>query len=237
MFSFFLPSFSIANEIETTSRTYGVFLGASRVVFDKNTKTYALNVENRQEYPILIQTTIMDENLEKKLSDYIVTPPLFRLDAGQKNTISIIKVSKPISGKTESMGWVCVKSVPPTEGSAWVSESETKSTSSLNVNILINSCVKLISRPKEIESIKNASYASKLKWSFSGGRLSVHNPTPYFINFKEIIVGGKAVTPPVYIKPKSTHYFDGVNTQKKEKVSWTLIDDYGASTKEYHVFL
>ncbi|WCF13799.1 molecular chaperone [Edwardsiella piscicida] len=137
-------------------------------------------MENQQSYPILVESRVMDEKSEKKSPDYIVTPPLFRLDSGQKNTISIIKVSPHFPHDIESMHWICVKSIPPTEGSAWSDNDKNSGKGTLNVNVMVNSCIKLITRPSSL-NIKDASYASALTWQQNQGALTVTNPTPILL--------------------------------------------------------
>ncbi len=225
-----------AADFITTTRNYSIVLGASRVVMESGDEAYNLPVENRQDYPVLIETTILDENSEAKSDKYIVTPPLFRLDGGQKNSISIIKSNDKFPEEIESMNWLCVKSIPPSEGSAWIKNDELKKNSSLNVNVLIKNCIKLINRPGGVDNIKNASYGSELKWNIKNGNLVVENPTPYYINFGLLTFNGKKLTPPVFVKPKSTFVFKDNNIKpKKGKVAWQLIDDYGALTDKYEL--
>ncbi|HGX3883542.1 TPA: molecular chaperone [Escherichia coli] len=227
-----------ATELNTTTRSYSIVLGASRVVMKSGSEAYNLPVENKQDYPVLIETTILNEDSETKSDRYIVTPPLFRLDSGQKNSISIIKANNDFPGKVESMNWICVKSIPPSEGSAWVKRDELKKSGSLSVNILVKNCIKLINRPESLEDTKNASYGAELKWRIGNGRLIVENPTPYYINFGALSVNGEKVTPPVFVKPKSSFIFEKTDVKhNKGKIVWRLIDDYGALTNEYETLI
>ncbi|EEW1584970.1 fimbria/pilus periplasmic chaperone [Escherichia coli] len=232
------PIVVYATELNTTTRSYSIVLGASRVVMKPGNEAYNLPVENKQDYPVLIETTILNEDSETKSNRYVVTPPLFRLDGGQKNSISIIKENNDFPEQVESMNWVCVKSIPPSEGSAWIKNDDLKNSGSLNVTILVKNCIKLINRPKSLEDIKNASYGSELKWSIDNGRLIVENPTPYYINFGALSVNGQKITPPVFVNPKSFFTFEEGNIKSnKGKVVWQLIDDYGALTNEYETLI
>ncbi len=227
-----------ATELNTTTRSYSIVLGASRVVMASGKEVHNLPVENKQNYPVLIETTIFDEDSETKSDKYIVTPPLFRLDGEQKNSVSIIKVSDSFPEQMESMNWICVKSIPPSKGSAWIKDDERKENGSININILVKNCIKLINRPESLENIKNASYGSELKWSMKNGSLVVENPTPYYINFGSLTFNGKKITPPVFVKPKSSFLFDEKSIKSnKGKIVWRLIDDYGALTKEYETLI
>lgn len=225
---------SHATQIETTTRSFSSFLGTTRIVFDSDTDSYNLPVDNRLDYPVLVETKIMDESSEKTSSKYIATPPLFRLDGGQKNTVSIIKVSDDFAKDVESMNWVCVKNIPPSDGSAWASNDINHEKGVLNINIMVNNCIKLIMRPASLENIKDASYGDKLKWSIDSGKLTVENPTPYYINFSEIKLNGKNITPPVFVKPKSSYAFEDLKQAKQTgNITWQLLNDFGAKTHEF----
>ena len=91
------PIVVYATELNTTTRSYSIVLGASRVVMKPGNEAYNLPVENKQDYPVLIETTILNEDSDTKSNMYVVTPPLFRLDGGQKNSISIIKENNDLS--------------------------------------------------------------------------------------------------------------------------------------------
>lgn len=225
---------SHATQIETNTKSFSSFLGTTRIIFDSDADSYNLPVDNRLDYPVLVETKIMDESSEKATSKYIATPPLFRLDGGQKNTVSIIKVSDDFAKDVESMNWVCVKNIPPSDGSAWTDNELNHQKSVLNINIMVNNCIKLIMRPASLENIKDASYGDKLRWSINNGKLTVENPTPYYINFSEIKLNGKNITPPVFVKPKSSYVFEDLKQAKQTgNITWQLLNDFGAKTREF----
>lgn len=225
---------SHATQIETTTRSFSSFIGATRIVFDAKSDSYNLPIDNRLDYPVLVETKIMDESSEKTSSKYIATPPLFRLDGGQKNTISIIRVSDDFAKNVESMNWVCVKNIPPSDGSAWTRNNSNNKKSVLDINIMVNNCIKLIMRPSSLENLKDASYGDKLKWSIDNGKLTIENPTPYYINFSEIKLNGKNITPPVFVKPKSFYVFENLKQAKQTgNITWQVLNDYGAKTREF----
>ena len=149
--SMLFPFVVNAAGLSTTTRSYSIVLGASRVVMTSGKEIYNLHVENKQSYPVLIESAVFDENSDTKSDMYIITPPLFRLDGGQKNSISIIKADDSFPEQVESMNWICVKSIPPSEGSAWIKDDELKKNGSINVNVLVKNCIKLINRPESLD--------------------------------------------------------------------------------------
>ncbi|EFH8216090.1 TPA: molecular chaperone [Escherichia coli] len=232
------PMLAISADFKTQSRNYSIVLGATRIVFSSGKSSYDLPVENQQDYPVLVETKIMDENSEARSSSYLATPPLFRLDGGEKNTVSIIKMREPLAKNIETLNWVCVKSIPPTKGSAWIGKNDNKNNvGSINVDVMVKNCIKIISRPAELDDLKDGSYGSKLKWNIKNGKLIVDNPTPYYINFGEIVINGNSVTPPIFIKPQGYYSFDDKSLSKTGSIKWRLIDDYGALTKEFSTMI
>ncbi|EEC7775281.1 fimbrial biogenesis chaperone [Escherichia coli] len=235
MFSRFFLSFLFFtipvahSEVVTTSRTYSLVLGVSRVVFHEDMDSYEVTVSNKQDYPILVSSKINNSENNRIDSSYVVSPALFRLEANQKNTITIVKSSDVFPKDVESLNWLCVKSIPPTEGSAWVGNSTVRNRTSLNVNVLIDSCIKIFSRPASIKNISDASYGSQLIWSRKDGRLTGYNPTPYIMNFNSIKISGKSLVPPVSLNPYSSFNVD-VPIKKGSHVKWSLINDYGGES-------
>ena len=73
-----------ANNI--TTQKFEAILGATRVIYHLDGNGESLRVKNPQDYPILIQSKVMDEG-SKDNADFIVTPPLFRLDAKRETDI------------------------------------------------------------------------------------------------------------------------------------------------------
>ncbi|ENP3038028.1 molecular chaperone [Salmonella enterica] len=232
-----LPSLTRAEStklmnLDDNSKTYSIDLGASRIIFNSESDSYNLPVENKQSYPVLVQSKIMNETSDEKSTRFIVTPPLFRLDAGQKNTVSVIKTGNIPAGNKESLNWLCVKSIPPTDGSAWV-DKNSNSKNSVTVNVMVNSCIKLILRPSSLDNASTESYGTQLKWEYIKGYLSVRNPTPYVISFNMIKVNERKLTPPTYLMPGDVHTFSNIEIRGGETIRWTLINDYGAPTNEF----
>ncbi|MEI6934404.1 fimbria/pilus periplasmic chaperone, partial [Klebsiella pneumoniae] len=57
---------------------------------------------------------IVDETSPAKDS-FITTPPLFRLKAGEKGFVRILRTGKPMPEDRESMLWLNIKGIPATD--------------------------------------------------------------------------------------------------------------------------
>ncbi len=51
---------SYATQLETNTKSFGSFLGTTRIILDSDTDSYNLPVDNRLDYPVLVETKIMD---------------------------------------------------------------------------------------------------------------------------------------------------------------------------------
>lgn len=68
----------------------GVIIGGTRVIYDGAKRETSLNISNPDSSPYLIQTWIEGNGANK--APFVMTPPLYRLDAGQKNALRIMRV-------------------------------------------------------------------------------------------------------------------------------------------------
>jgi P pilus assembly chaperone PapD len=101
----------------------------------------------------------------------------------------------------------------------------------IDVNMLVNTCQKLIYRPNSIAK-KSREVGSDLKWSLSNNKLKSENPSPYYITFYNFNIDGVEIDTQDYIKPHSYVVFDKVKF-KKGKISWSVIEDYGGTSPKY----
>lgn len=74
----------------TDTNTFRVTLGATRVICPEGAAGAQLSVSNPQSRPMLVQSKVTDED-HKTPSPFLVTPPLFRLEANQQSRLRIIR--------------------------------------------------------------------------------------------------------------------------------------------------
>ena len=87
-----------------------VVVGGTRVIFDGTKKTTTVSVQNKDNVTNIVQSwlAIVDETSPAKDS-FITTPPLFRLKAGEKGFVRILRTGKPMPEDRESMLWLNIK--------------------------------------------------------------------------------------------------------------------------------
>ncbi|WP_265511446.1 fimbrial biogenesis chaperone, partial [Providencia rustigianii] len=194
----------------------GVIIGGTRVIYPEGSKDVSISVENPDKIPYLIQSWI-DGIDEKKQSDFTITPPLFRLNPEKTNALRIFLTENKLPTDKESLFWLNIKTIPATE----------RTENSLQ--IAFKTQMKLIYRPKSLKNVDFVEEQKQLIWSKSGNKITVKNPTPYFMNFQSITFNGKKANDVSYAAPFSSTSFEINDSTNNGTVTWEVINDYGAA--------
>ena len=219
----------IASSIEhenVNKKTFTVTLGSSRVIYKEGTQGGSLSINNPQDYPILVQSMVFSED-KKGRAPFIVTPPLFRLDAKQQSRLRIVKSGNIPATDRETLYWLCVKGVPPDDDKQ---NSVSKGRSEINIDVMVSICSKMIYRPAQVNG-NLISAAQKLRWEINGNKLNVENPTPFYMNINSVSVGGKPVTIADYIAPFGHKQYVSPG---KGAVEWDILTDLGGVSKKFY---
>lgn len=192
----------------------GVVIGGTRVIFDGNKKEASINVNNPDPTPYLIQSWIETQNGGAEKAPFIITPPLYRLDKGQKNVERVIMAGSLPQDK-ESLYWLNIKAIPA------ASRAEN------SLQIAIKTKIKLIYRPASLKGAAPEELADKLTWAREGNQLRVTNPTNYVMNFNEITVAGRKLEDVSYVLPGSVARFNLPAGVSSGALIFTVINDYG----------
>lgn len=200
-----------------TSSFAGFGLETTRVVYSETSKNegfVAFNSDKNTNY--LLQSWVEDLN-GKLTQDFVITPPLIKLMAQQKNTLQVTK-NTTLPNDIESMYWINVKFVAPSNENL--------------ENVLrysMTNRIKLIYRPQSLKNDNIEKEIKELKWSSKNNNLVVSNNSPYFINISKLFIDGKEIEQlPGFLSPKSETIIS-VNKalSGKEKIKLFYIDDFG----------
>ncbi len=217
-------------QMETFARVFSLHLGETRVIYNPDSAGSSMSVINDQDYPILVQSEVLTESRKAK-APFVVTPPLFRLDALQSSRLRIVRTGGGFPTDRESLQWLCVKGIPPKDGDKWGDgKSEKAGKVSLQMQFSINSCIKLFVRPSTVKG-HSEDVAEKIEWQKVGNKLKGINPTSFYINLSKLKIGGKALEQH-YIAPFSFYEFD-LPAGAAGKVQWAVITDYGGVSRQF----
>ncbi|PHM26110.1 fimbrial biogenesis chaperone [Xenorhabdus budapestensis] len=197
----------------------GVTVGGTRVIYKGNKKETSISVKNSDESrPYLIQSFISTDSKGEK-APFIVTPPLFRLDAGKESILRIVRTGGNLPEDRESVFYLNVKSIPS------VQENEQNT-----LLITVKTRIKLFYRPEGIEGDSEEAY-KMLKFRRIGHQLEVRNPSNYYVTIGQLEVAGKPLTGTDMIAPQGVAHFV-LPSESPGLVSWNSINSYGGVSKE-----
>lgn len=214
-------AFLMAGLLLSSSPSFaGVIVGATRIIFNADRREAELSVENpTQSVPYLIQSWIDNyDEAETQKVPFTMTPPLFRLDAGQENILRIIPVSAALPQDRESVFMVNVKSIPSSEKSA-----------QNQLQITVRTRIKLFWRPSALNNEDAAKAYEALTFSHQGSNVVVTNPTAYYVSFYNVSIGGKTIKDAGMVAPHGTLT---LKTSAGGEVRWQAIDDFGGISRE-----
>ncbi len=198
----------------------GIIVGGTRIIYDADKKETSIPVKNPEKTaPFLIQSWIEGySEASSEKAPFIITPPLFRLDAGKENIVRIVRVGGNLPEDRESVFLTNIKSIP------------TSAASDQNrLLISVKTQIKLFYRPSSLKDGATDAY-KQLVFNVRGNQLAVNNMTPYYLSFDSITIGGTALKDPGMVAPKSIMNLP-LNGAQGSTVSWTTINDYGGVTK------
>ena len=228
-----------SNNMETNTQSFSVKLGASRIIFDPASNGTTLIVTNPQDYPMLVQSQTFAEDMKSK-APFVITPPLMRLDGQQQSRLRVVRAAGSFSEDRESLQWLCVKGIPPKADDEWAKGEGDKASKkvSLNLQVSINNCIKLLVRPVSVKGSPEDAGAN-ISWQIQNGKLKATNNSQFYMNISSLFVGGQQVKNAGYIAPLSSKDFDAPDGGKKSgtQVQWNIINDYGGQSRDYKATL
>lgn len=203
------------------SANAGVVVGGTRLVYDGSKKESSIRVENPDELAYLVQSWVDSTEGTRNNVPFIITPPLFRLNAKQDNILRVIKVGANLPEDRESLYWLNVKAIP---------SSEKKDNT---LQIAIKTRIKFIYRPASIQQSPEEA-AKVLQWHQRGKQLIVKNASPFYFTFFSVNVNGIKLRDDVrMVSPLSELTFDLPNDNKASNITWQIINDFGGASKSY----
>lgn len=211
-------------------RSSGVTLGATRVIYPLNGNGVSLSVTNPQDIPVLVKSSVLDETMKKE-TPFIITPPLFRLDGGQRNSLNITRTGGDYPADRESLNLICVQGIPPEPDSVWGGDEKQgsdKKKVSTSVQLIIGSCIRMFVRPESLSG-NPVSVADKVSWKVTGKTLTAVNPTPFYMSVSSpTFNGAKLKMARSYIPPFAEEKISlPSGAAAKGTLKWEVIGDYG----------
>ena len=205
-----------------------IVISGTRVLYPQSAKDVTVNMENRGNKPLLVQTWLDDgrdtTNPQELKLPFIVTPPVSRVDPAKGQTVRITWLGQAMPQDKETMYWFNVLEVPP----------KAKGAESENVlQLAFRTRIKMFFRPDGLKGDPSVA-AGKLKWSQQNATLVARNDSPYYVSIAKIdatVNGKKVLVEPHYVEPfaSQTYTIKEAASARISKLTYAAINDFGGS--------
>jgi chaperone protein EcpD len=213
-----------------------VLIAGTRVVFPAQDREVTVRLTNDNTHPALVEAWI-DSGDPKSTPDkvsvpFLITPPLFRMEAHKDQDLRIIATPAQLPTDRESLFWLNVLEIPP-------KPSAEESAGKNLLQFAIRSRLKLFYRPAHLPGDAQTA-PGQVTWKVvadgQGYALEVHNPTPYHVTIVKLALnaGGKLYDADIgMVDPLGSLRLKikGLNTMPaaSTSVAYDIVNDYGAT--------
>ena len=201
--------------ISCLSAQASVVLGGTRIIYPSNKAEVQIALKNKDPHTrYLVQSWVSYVNNAK--APFVITPPVYKLQENRQTLLHVIFTGDK-------------KRLP--------SELKEKNT----LLFAMKTRLKLFWRPSQLKEADALVADEKITFRRQGDTLIANNPTPFYVSFGELAVGGKSVpvketeTTPgaisMMVAPFSEQHF-ALPKGATGAVTWTAINDFGAQTPQ-----
>ncbi|MFI3014244.1 fimbria/pilus periplasmic chaperone [Klebsiella aerogenes] len=210
----------LAMTLVSSASAGGIALGATRVIYPQGAREVSLSLSNTSAKDVyLIQSWVANANGSKS-ADFVLTPPLFTMKPKKENTLRIMYTGPALPADRESVFYLNSKAIPSVDKNSLKGNT---------LQIATQSVIKLFVRPGALPST-SAEAPGNLTCRVADGRVTVTNPSPYYVSLVQFSVGGQKL-PNAMVSPKSSLTVT-VPGHKNGAVSFRTVNDYGANTAQ-----
>lgn len=209
----------------------GLTLDSTRVVLTQakgETQFRARNTSTDTNFLVQSRLSRTREGRES-VGNFLVSPPLFRLEAGSTNAIRL-RLLSPVGLPTdrESVFYLMTQGMPASPVPLRQSAAPANGTGA-GVTVGVGFSLKLFYRPTGLATPDEKVYQQATFTRVPGG-VQLTNPTPYYFDLAGMAIDGKRVTfsaqSPALVPPKSQVVL-ATRSALKKRVSWSVKDDFG----------
>lgn len=159
----------------------GVVLGATRIIYPQDSRQQSVSVRNTDEKTTFLVQSWVEDAGGQKSKDFVVTPPLYTTAPGNENMLRLMQTGgKPLPRDRESLYYFNSKAVPSLDKKALEGKN--------SLLLAVVTRVKLFVRPAGLQPRPEAA-PGQLRFSVSGQKVNIHNPTPYYLTLTDMKAG------------------------------------------------
>jgi fimbrial chaperone protein len=164
----------------------------------------------------LIQSWMENEKGERT-NDFAITPPLYVMKPASESAVKIMFNGKALPADRETLYWMTVKAIP----------QQAKSGAGNTLQFASANRIKVFYRPEGLSESPGEAW-KKLAGAYRAGKVTLSNPTPYYLTTINVKIDGMPVQP-VMVPPKGSVTL-AETFSHAGSMSYQTINDYGAWT-------
>lgn len=209
----------------------GIYLGATRVIFNSTDKAAVFTVNNSSSKETwLIRSWVspytkanqsVDE--EDAVDNFIITPPLHRLDPSSSVQLRVNRAGGDLPADRESVFYINALAIPP----------KSKDSQGSVIQFALNTQIKLFYRPAQIIDERELVKAyESIEVKGDGKSLMLTNSSPYYLTLTNIVLNeNTTLTPADPMIPPFSH-ITVESSAKSGNISYQIINDFGGKTNK-----
>lgn len=204
----------------------GITLGGTRIIYPAGAKQASISVRNTSASAAYLVQSWAENANGQKTTDFIVTPPLYVSNGGDENMLRLMYSGPALPSDRETLYYFNSRAVPSMDKS----KVENKSV----LMLATTTRIKLFARPAGLMPAADKA-PDMLKFSKSGSRLNIDNPSPYYLTLVKMNVNGRKVDD-VMVAPKSQGSVS-LPAGSGNALSFSTMTDYGSVSSSKTVSL
>lgn len=208
------------------SRGGGVSFSRNRLVFPSSERSISLTVVNRgmdaKKDVFLVQAAVSKDPTQLRRAPFVVTPPLFRLEANSQNDMRIIPTAANLPTDRESVFYLAATVIPST--------SDKGEQEGAQVAFATRTILKLFWRPQGLKMMPQDAPAL-MRFIYAEKMVVVKNPTPYYQSFSGLAFDGREQdlnNGSSMVAPFGELHIPV--SMRVNRVTWQVMNDYGGTT-------
>lgn len=214
----------------TSGSCQAFMLGGTRLVLSQKEAATSIKVISGSNDPVYLIQSRVTRSVHDNQADtnFIVTPPLFRLEQGARNELRISVVNgRAMPADRESLYYLKVTGIPSTNPLS--RKGSTGYVSGARLLIGTGNVIKLFYRPSGLGK-PDDHLGERLQFTRVPGGVQVTNPTPWYVNFSTLAVDRHPVmfddSHPSVLPPFGKQVV-GTKSELKKQARWSVLNDDG----------
>lgn len=203
----------------------GVSLGQTRLVYPQSAGDKTIMLRNSGDTVYLVQAAVTDWATNQPEKAFTVLPPLFRLEGNSSSALRVTRTGGDFPQDRESVFHFRVNAIPASKTPG--------ADSGASLAISLGMSIKLFYRPEGLP-VSPAEAYGRLTFHRQGGEVVVSNPTPYYLTFAQLSLGGAPVNldkSPAMVAPFGEQRYPSASGDRAE---WAVITDFGSNSDTFH---